>query len=277
MKKFLIGILTILLTLVFLVLGISLTIEKTITENVSTVVKTTITETIVKEVAKNTKVDEKAVKQELAKVLEKNETLNKTLEDSLDKAMDMLSGKQVEDFNFSKELEDVINNSEDVLKEYGITITQKEKEELIEMVNSEELNNELKETIQEAQESIPESAKTAIDAFNFIRSTTFKLLLIVGIVVILALIALLKKSCFKWLSNLGVVTLICGIFYSVAISYAVDIVSNDVALSSKNITLSMSAMNYYGYVLLGIGIVSLILNIVLTKTVKQSEKIESKE
>lgn len=277
MKKFLIGILTILLTLVFLVLGISLTIEKTITENVSTVVKATITETIVKEVAKSAKVDEKAVKQELAKVLEKNEALNKTLEDSLDKAMDMLSGKQVEDFNFSKELEDVINNSEDVLKEYGITITQKEKEELIEMVNSEELNNELKETIQEAQESIPESAKTAIDAFNFIRSTTFKLLLIVGIVVILALIALLKKSCFKWLSNLGVVTLICGIFYSVAISYAVDVVSNDLALSSKNITLSMSAMNYYGYVLLGIGIVSLILNIVLTKTVKQSEKIESKE
>ncbi len=277
MKKFLIGILTILLTLVFLVLGISLTIEKTITENVSTVVKTTITEEIVKEVAKNAKVDEKAVKQELAKVLEKNEALNKTLEDSLDKAMDMLSGKQVEDFNFSKELEDVINNSEDVLKDYGITITEKEKEELIEMVNSEELNNELKETIQEAQESIPESAKTAIDAFNFIRSTTFKVILIVGIGVILFLIALLKKSCFKWLSNLGVVTLICGIFYSVAITYAVDIVSKELALSSKNITLSISAMNSYGYALLGIGIVSLILNIVLAKTVKQSEKIESKE
>lgn len=275
MKKFLIGLLTILLTLVFIVLGISLTIEKTITENISEVVKEEVTTEIVNEVAKNANVDKEQVKKELNELIEKNEVLKKTLEESLDKAVDMLSGKEVEDLNFTKELEDVINNSEEVLKDYGITISKKEKQKLLDMVNNDELNSELQQTIKEAQESMPESVKIAIDAFSFIRSTTCKVILIISIIIILLCIALLKKSYFKWLSNLGVVTLICGIFYSFVVSFFIDIVSKEFALNSKNIVLSVGSMSAYGYSLIGIGIVSLVLNIILSKTIHPKTKIQN--
>lgn len=265
MKKFLIGLLMIIMTLAFIALGISFTIEKTITENISTVVKEEITNEIVREVANKTNVDKEEIKKGLNKVLEENKILQKTLDESLDKAMDILSGKDVKDLDLSKELEDVINNSEEVLKEYGITITKEEKQELLDMVNSEEVNKEFQSVVKEVQEDMPASAKTAIDAFNFVRSTTFKSILIVGIVVILLCIALLKKSYYKWLGNLSEATIMSGIFYSVIVPLFINVVNSDMA-SEHNITLSVASMNKYGYVLIGIGIVSLVLNIVLSKT-----------
>lgn len=265
MKKFLIGLLMIIMTLAFIALGISFTIEKTITENISTIVKEEITNEIVREVANKTNVDKEEVKKGLNKVLEENKALQKTLDESLDKAMDILSGKDVKDLDLSKELEDVINNSEEVLKEYGITITKEEKQELLDMVNSEEINQEFQSVVKEVQEDMPASAKTAIDAFNFVRSTTFKSIVIVGIVVILLCIALLKKSYYKWLGNLSEATIMSGIFYSVIVPLFINVVNSDMA-SEHNITLSAASMNRYGYVLIGIGIVSLILNIVLSKT-----------
>lgn len=265
MKKFLIGLLMIIMTLAFIALGISFTIEKTITENISTVVKEEITNEIVREVVNKTNVDKEEVKKGLNKVLKENKALQKTLDESLDKAMDILSGKDVKDLDLSKELEDVINNSEEVLKEYGITITKEEKQELLDMVNSEEVNKEFQSVVKEVQEDMPASAKTAIDAFSFVRSTTFKSILIVGIVVILICIALLKKSYYKWLGNLSEATIVSGIFYSVIVPLFINVVNSDMA-SEHNITLSATSMNKYGYVLIGIGIVSLILNIVLSKT-----------
>lgn len=274
MKKFLIGLLTIIITLAFIALGISFTIEKTITDNIGGIVKEEITNEIVKEVASKTNVDKEEIKKELNKVLEKNDALQKTLEDSLDKAMDILSGKEVGDLNLSKELEEVINNSEGVLKEYGITITKEEKQELLDMVNSEEINQEFQKVVKEVQEDMPASAKTAIDLFNFIRSTTFKSILIISIVVLLLCIALLKKSYYKWLGNLSEATLVSGIFYSFIIPLFVNFISNDLA-SERNITLSVVSMNTYGYILIGIGVVSLILNIVFSKTLNQTKEMQS--
>lgn len=274
MKKFLIGLLMIIMTLAFIALGISLTIEKTITENISEVVKEEVTTEIVNEVAKNANVDKEQVKKELNELIEKNEVLKKTLEESLDKAVDMLSGKEVEDLNFTKELEDVINNSEEVLKDYGITISKKEKQELLDMVNSEEINQEFQNVVKEVQEEVPASAKTAIDAFNFLRSATFKSILIVSIVVILLCIALLKKSYYKWLGNLSEATIVSGIFYSIVVPLFINVVNSDIA-SEHNIMLSSASMNRYGYVLLGIGIVSLILTIVFSKILNQPKETQS--
>lgn len=274
LKKFIIGLLMIIMTLAIIALGVSFTIEKTITENIGTVIKEEITKEIVREVASKTNVDKEEIKKGLNKVLEENKALQKTLDESLDKAMDILSGKDVKDLDFSKELEDVIHNSEDVLKEYGIIITKEEKQELLDMVNSEEMNKELQSVVKEVQEDMPTSAKTVIDAFNFVRSTTFKSIIIVGIVVILLCIALLKKSTYKWLGNLSEATIMSGIFYSVIVPLFINVVNNDMA-SEHNIILSASSMNMYGYVLIGIGVVALILNTVLSKTlgVKQ-EKIQ---
>lgn len=274
MKKFLIGLLMIIMTLAFIALGISFTVEKTITENIGAVIKEEITKEIVKEVAIKTNVDKEEVKKGLTKVLEKNKDLQKTLEGSLDKAMDILSGKDVEDLDISKELENIINNSEDVLKEYGITITKEEKQELLDMVNSEEINQEFQNVVKEVQEEIPASAKTAIDAFNFLRSATFKSILIVSIVVILLCIALLKKSYYKWLGNLSEATIVSGIFYSIVVPLFINVVNSDIA-SEHNIMLSSASMNRYGYVLLGIGIVSLILTIVFSKILNQPKETQS--
>ena len=108
--------------------------------------------------------------------------------------MDILSGKDVEDLDISKELENIINNSEDVLKEYGITISEEDKKELLNEVSGEEINKTFNESVMEFKKEMTSEDKTILNIFSFITSTSFKLMLIGGVIVLLVLIALLKKS-----------------------------------------------------------------------------------
>lgn len=270
MKKFLIGILTIFMTLAFIVLGVSLNLEAVVTENIEGFVKEEITTEIVKEVSKNTNIDKENVKKELTKVIEENDDLKNAIEDSLDKVMDLLSGKEIKEINLSHELENIIHNSEDVLKNYGITITEEEKKELLDMVSSEEFNKEFQNSIKEVQENLPSNAKVAIDTFQFFRSTTFKSILIGSIVIILIVIALLKNSYYKWLGNLSEATLISGILFGVLMPWLINLVNQELASSGKFV-LSLNSICRYGYALIGIGILSLVLKIVLVKLLDKNE------
>lgn len=270
MRKFLIGLLTILLTFAFLVLGISWNLKAVITENIEGILKEEITTEIVSEVAKNTNINKENVKKELTKVMEENVGLKNAIDDSFDKVMDILSGKEVNEINLSHELENVIYNSEEVLKSYGITVTKEEKEKLLDIVNSEEFNKDFQNTVKEVQENLPNNTKVAIDAFLFLRSTTFKCILVGSIIVILVFIAILKKSYYKWLGNLSEATFISGILFGILMPWVVNLINQEL-VGSNRFVLSMNSISQYGYILLGIGIFSLVLKVVFAKILDKKE------
>ncbi len=270
MRKFLIGLLTILLTFAFLVLGISWNLKAVITENIEGILKEEITTEIVSEVAKNTNINKGNVKKELTKVMEENVGLKNAIDDSFDKVMDILSGKEVNEINLSHELENVIYNSEEVLKSYGITVTKEEKEKLLDIVNSEEFNKDFQNTVKEVQENLPSNTKVVIDAFLFFRSTTFKCILVGSIIVILVFIAILKKSYYKWLGNLSEATFISGILFGILMPWVVNLINQEL-VGSNRFVLSMNSISQYGYILLGIGIFSLVLKVVFAKILDKKE------
>lgn len=270
MRKFLIGLLTILLTFAFLVLGISWNLKAVITENIEGILKEEITTEIVSEVAKNTNINKENVKKELTKVMEENVGLKNAIDDSFEKIMDILSGKEVNEINLSHELENVIHNSEKVLKSYGITVSKEEKEKLLYIVNSEEFNKDFQNTVKEVQENLPSNTKVAIDAFLFFRSTTFKCILVGSIIVILVFIAILKKSYYKWLGNLSEATFISGILFGILMPWVVNLINQEL-VGSNRFVLSMNSISQYGYILLGIGIFSLVLKVVFAKILDKKE------
>lgn len=271
MKKFLIGLFTILITFSFITLGISLNLEATIVDTFEEFIKEEVTTEIAYEVAKNTNVDKEKVKNELVNIMEKDDILKRAIEEGLDKAVDILNGKEVSTLDFTKDLEMILNNSEEILKDYGITITENEKKEIVNAMDNEKINNEFQGILQEVQANVPRDVEIVVDAFQFFRSTTLKVILISIVFVCLFCIALLKKSYYKWLGNLSEATLITGIFFTFFVSFLFD-VFNKALVNSGNFILSTTALSRYGYFLIGIGFAALILNIVLSKTINSAEK-----
>lgn len=272
MKKLLIGILTLLMFIALVCLGLVFNVKNLIVDTVDVVLKKEITNEIVDYIGDNTNYNKDEVKKSIDKVLSENESIKKTVNTYMDKFMDIMNDKKVENIDLSKELESIINDSEPILKEYGITISEKDKQEILEAASSEEINKAFNETITEFKTDMPSEAKMALDIFNFVTSTTFKLILIGSIVLILILIAILKKSYYKWLSNFGGSLILSGIIIGLLIPIAIDAISKEL---EDGIVLSYNSFSTYGYISIGIGIVAIILNIVIPKIINKNKQLES--
>lgn len=272
MKKLLIGILTLLMFIALVCLGLVFNVKSLIVDTIDVALKKEITNEIVDYIGDNTNYNKEEVKKSIDKVLNENESIKKTVNTYMDKFMDIMNDKKVENIDLSKELESIINDSEPILKEYGITISEKEKQEILEVASNEEINKAFNETITEIKTDMPREAKIVLDIFNFITSTTFKLILIGSIALLLVLIACLKKNYYKWLSNFGGSLILSGIIIGVFIPIAIDTISKEL---EDGIMISYSSFSTYGYISIGIGIVAIIINIVISKIIKNKKIIEN--
>lgn len=272
MKKLLIGISTLLMFIALVCLGLVFNVKCLIVDTVDVVLKKEITNEIVDYIGDNTNYNKDEVKKSIDKVLSENESIKKTVDTYMDKFMDIMNDKKVENIDLSKELESIINDSEPILKEYGITISEKDKQEILEAASSEEINKAFNETITEFKIDMSGEAKMALDIFNFVTSTTFKLILIGSIALLLALIALLKKSYYKWLSNFGGSLILSGIVVGILLPLAIDVIMKEVG---DNYIISTGSFRTYGYISITVGIVAIIINNVIPKIKEKNKKLES--
>lgn len=271
MKKLLINFLTCIITITLLILGLTYSFEESIINTISDLMKNEVANIFIDVFEDNTNINMEEVKKRINAVLENNETIRNAVDNSFDKALDMLISDKVEEINLATELEEIINESEIILKDYGVTIKEEDKRELLNSLGDENLNKELNDMILEVKSSMPMEAKTALNTINFLRSVTFKIILIVLVAVNLLFIALLKKSYYKWLGNLAGASIICGLFYSFGIPYFLNIVSYDM-LKDYNLSIKTNLFSNYGYVLLTIGIIAIIANVVIFKFVAKNSE-----
>lgn len=269
MKKFLRGILTILIIMGLMVLGISFSINNFVVDTTKVMVKKTVADGI-NEVIKDYEEDiPKEVLTEVTAVIQDSKELEEMIDTVLEKGIDLLLFKDNnEKIDVAGELDTLINESEKILNNHGITVTKEQKEELKSLVSNEELNDTFNTAINEAREEMPDDVKNVINVYSTITSTSFKIVLISIIVVLLILIAMLHKSLYKWLGNLAVGTLVTGICYAI-MPLGIDVISKE--LASEGVVLSGSAFANFGYVMIGIGILSIIIKIILGNILNKND------
>lgn len=268
MKKLLIGILTIFITVNFILLGLSINLKGTIVDTVGIIVKENVVENIADYLEENTSVSKDDAKKSINEILESNNTIKKTVNGYFDKIMDIMNDKEVTDINIASDIEILINENESTLKKYGINITEEDKKGITSVVSNEEINKKLNESITEFKNSMPSEAKIAIDIFNFVRGTTFKIILVSVIVTFLALIALLKKSPYKWLVNLGIASVLSGLSVGVLVPSILKFITESLS-NEATITISTTHISNYGYIVLSIGLISIILHTVISIITKK--------
>ena len=268
MKKFLRGLLTIALTFLLIALGIVLSFKTMLINTADQMIKREMTHQFINTMQEqNSEVDEEAI-QKIKETIEKNETIQDIMNTYFDQVIEILGSEKELKINITEDLNTLVDEGEKILKEYGITITPAEKEELFDMVSMEEVNTLLNETLAEAKQNLPEQIKEEIKIYQFVMGPTFKVMLCGVILLDLLFIALLKKSAYKWLSNLGGSSLIVGLFIGFVIPLSIDKLLK--TLNNENLfAFNTEALANYGYVLIGIGIVAYVLEFTLKKTIEK--------
>lgn len=265
MKRIIISLLTIFLTIFILAFGVSLNLKRTIIDTMDEAIKNEVIKNIIDVAADDIGIDKEKAKTELDKALEKNDAITKVMDSYYDKFINAILDKdQGEDIDLSKEMDSLMDIGETILKDQGIELTEEMKSELKDVVSSTEVNKVFNETIEEVKQDLPQEIKTSVEIYDFITSTSFRLILIGLILLAIVLIALLKKSIYKWLSNVGTACIINGIMLGIAMPSLVDWMIRELA-TDENIVIATGAFEKFGIITLAIGVVAIIGNVILTK------------
>lgn len=166
------------------------------------------------------------------------------------------------EYDIEKEIITFIQENKDEFSEtYNIQISDDDVKKLEEELGNSNLNQEYIKIKDEFKTSLGEEEKMILDIYNFIVSTTFKVILICISLIILVLIALLQKSYYKWIRSLGVVGIISGLF-GIVVGLLFDYI---IMQTFKMSALEMGFLAKYSIgVVLG-GIVCIIVYIIINK------------
>ncbi len=272
-KGFLVSILTIIIAIAIFVLGIVLNFKATLIDTMDVALKNELSKEIVDLTKDITNKNPEDIKKEVDKVLKENKNIKKILDSSYDEILAVIEGEKIADLDISLEIEELVDETVEVLKDYDINLTDDDKKEIMNIVNSADVNDNINTAIGDLAKEISAENKTALDVYNFITGTTFKIILIGVIIICVALIALIKKSVYKWLIDLGVAGLTVGATISFLIPMIIDWLM-DLASENEGIVISVTSLTTYGYIWIGIGLVAVVGNFVLNKVLNK-EKVEN--
>lgn len=235
--------------------------------NLESMVKDDILKEIIKEEFLN---DE--IKSNSSEITTDNEKINELLErpetqEIVDKYLDitidsLTDENKVSEVEIEKDMIKFLKENKELVKEkLDVEVT----DEMINSVEKELENKELstvfKKSLTNAKETMPKEAKLILQAYNYLISLKFKLIIALFILIDILLIALLQSSVYKWLSSLGGSAVISGIgllIMSLIVKIVVTSFSNFKGFNLNSLTTT-------GFILIAIGIILIIVKKLLDK------------
>lgn len=235
--------------------------------NLESMVKDDILKEIIKEEFLN---DE--IKSNSSEITTDNEKINELLErpetqEIVDKYLDitidsLTDENKVSEVEIEKDMIKFLKENKELVKEkLDVEVT----DEMINSVEKELENKELstvfKKSLTNAKETMPKEAKLILQAYNYLISLKFKLIIALFILIDILLIALLQSSVYKWLSSLGGSVVISGIgllIMSLIVKIVVTSFSNFKGFNLNSLTTT-------GFILIAIGIILIIVKKLLEK------------
>ena len=259
-KNLNLGILNIILINLITILAISFNIKSLITDGV-------IKETIKQRITTNETSQEIIENDKINKLLE-----NEEVKDLLDKYLDItiegiIDKEKLNEITLEKDMINYLKANKDILeKEFGTEITDEMFTKALEYLDSNELSNIYKQNITNVNQNLPKEAKIILKGYNILISIKFKIILLITIVLNLFMIALIKKSYYKWLNSLGISLLLAGSGISI-MSFLVNFIIINLSELSK---FNTNKLSFNGLILIIIGIVLLIIKKVIEKHIKEN-------
>ncbi len=267
MKKFLIGICTLITMVGLIFLGIVINLEEAVIDTMNHIMEEQVKESMVVYLKDNTTINTEEIEKGVEGIFA-SESIENLINQCLSRAFDILINKNTPAIDVTKEVTQLINDSQSVLKNDGITLTESQKNELLAMAKNENINKTINNAIYNFKESMSPEVQKVIDSYAFIRSKAFIYMLLGIIIISLLIIALLQKSFYRWLGELGGSCIFSGVIIGLLVPFITDFISKN--LTSKNMyIISTNSFKTYGYIIIAIGIVLTIVKIIISKTLEK--------
>ena len=200
---------------------------------------------------------------------------SKEIQDLLEKYLDttvnsLTSEEDLNNINLERDMVDFLQTNKSTVEELiGQEITNEMIDEASEQIETHDLSNAYKQAILNTRNNMTVTEKSVLKGYSFLVSNTFKIIVLILILIDLLLIALLQKSFYKWIRTLSVCTLVSGIGI-IIMSFAVKyIVLSYTQMSGFN----MNSLLYNGIVLVCIGVIVFIIYTILDKIIKKKKEI----
>ena len=267
MRKFLVVILTFILLIFLNILILSIGLKKIIPNNINgSMIKDIVTDNISEELSENF---DDNIKDEIVLKLKSSEDIDMLLDDAVNYIINTCLYGNKETLNINtekldklyKELTDIVVNKYLDSKNLPIdNLTDEQlniiKETLLEgLENDNMLAKEYENAFNKVHDEIYKVTKPYIGVFNRLISVSFKLIIIVGILLIVVISALLLKSWYKWMLSFSIAGLLSGIPYAFVFPLIVNKILDE-ALKQNNINLNLklnlTSITTPAYILIGI-------------------------
>lgn len=266
MKRFLRGLLTVCLVGLLVVFGIVLTMKEVLVGTTEHIVKQELKKNVVTFVSQyegQGSFSSDAIKK-FEDQIENNQTIKKVINTYYDQIIDILSHNEVKvQIDLSQEMDSLIEDGEQLLKEYGIAITEEQKQELLSLVSSDTINAFVNDTITDIKTNLNDDTKAVIDSYTFVTSNTFKIMLCSFMLLAVVFLAVLTKSYYRWLSYFGVASIVSGVIVGILFPLLASVIES--MIEEYGFVISMTSISTYGYVLIGLGILSCVISSIVTK------------
>lgn len=277
MKRFLLVLLSFLISVIILALCVSYGIKSVVVNIISdNIIKGEITSNVIEEIKDTYSNVSYDLLEEIEINTKNSDEVNKITQKYLGGILDSLSGKgEIEVPNTKEELLTIIEDNEKILEENGIDFTDEQKDHITsELVESGVIDEVYKKLSDELKDNMSDDEEKLVSTYVFIQSNTFRMICFSSIFILLLIIALLKRSFYRWSVNLGISLVISGLLIILLLPIMVNGLGDIFAskLMDQDLSININNIVNYGYVCVMLSALFIIIYIIGNKVTRYNER-----
>lgn len=277
MKKFMSFIITLLISFLICLLCISFSLKEIV---INTLAKEVVKDEVsskVTEVLKNNYSDiDYETLDKIETNIGNNENINKVTEKYFnDIIYSIINDEEVSIPNTKEEIISIINDNEYILKENNIEIIEEQKKELSDkLTNDNMIGKVYKNVANSIKKNMSAETIMIVNTYDKLTSSTFRWIVVSIIIFLILLLALIKKTYYRWTYNLAVSCALSGMMLSLLFPFILDGISIEITnkLLGKAAEININSLVNLGYICFALCAVLIIVYFVGNKITKYNDK-----
>lgn len=280
MKKIFIALLTLLITLLICLLSISFCIKDIIVDTLSKeVVSLEIKEKVTDEIKKEYADIDYDTLSKVGDFIQTSSEVYNITDKYFDNIIEsVISGDDVDVPKTKEEILNLINENEGILTNNGIEVSDLKKEKIAsELSDGGKLDKIYKNVRNSVKKNLSSKEVKLVELYDKITKPLFRWIIISIILIATILIAVLKRTYYRWTLNLGVSFLLSGIILALLAPLVLDDLSYNITLKviGKSSSININSLTNIGYGCLGVCALLIIIYIIGNKIIGYKERLEN--
>lgn len=280
MKKIFIALLTLLITLLICLLSISFCIKDIIVDTLSKeVVSLEIKEKVTDEIKKEYADIDYDTLSKVGDFIQTSSEVYNITDKYFDNIIEsVISGDDVDVPKTKEEILNLINENEGILTDNGIEVSDLKKEKIAsELSDGGKLDKIYKNVRNSVKKNLSSKEIELVKMYDRMTKPLFRWIIISIILIATILIAVLKRTYYRWTLNLGVSFLLSGIILALLAPLVLDDLSYNITLKviGKSSSININSLTNIGYGCLGVCALLIIIYIIGNKITGYKERLEN--